>query len=123
MSLKTPRRYNKTPSRRKVQGVGAQTLRGRRTPIKPTFGIPSTTHVQVTFDQPVIYTGILPGWVGPTGQTVVSLVIDDPLNVTLAFSSAVAGGTDVTIPFEDPAFRNNAGGYVLAGDFATGDAP
>lgn len=103
------RSYNKTPSRRRVPGVGAQTQLTRRTPI----GINSFTHTTdtgtVTFDQPVILTG-LPGWTDAASHTVVSAVMTSPTVMTIVFSGTIT--TPVSIPFEDPAVRNSAGGYV-----------
>lgn len=103
------RRYNKTPQRRKIPGVGAQTYRGVRTPIGIVSGDATGDVATVVFDQPVILKG-LPGWTDVNGDTVVSAVMTDPVTCEMTFSGAA--GTPLTIPFEDPGIRNSVGGYV-----------
>lgn len=115
MPMKSARRYNKTPSRRKVPGVGAQAIRGTRTPIIPTFGVVAGSTIPVTFDQPVIVKG-LPDFQGDTGVSPLSVVVDSATQITLTYNTAP---TDpFTVSFEDPAVRNNAGGYVQPGEYA-----
>ena len=112
--FKQRKHYNKTPSRRKVPGTGAQTIRVRRTPIEIvslTHNAIVTTHTAVVFDQPVIYTGILPGWT-KGGTTVIGVIQIDAVTFTLTWSALIVATDVIDIPFEDPAFRNNAGGYV-----------
>ena len=107
--FKQRRHYNKTPSRRKVPGVGAENERGRRTPI----GIVSASHalgvLTVTFDQPVILKG-LPGWTDNGGHVITAAVMTSATVGSFTFDGTVA--TPLTIPFEDPGIRNSAGGYV-----------
>ncbi len=106
------RRYNKNPARRKIQGVGAQTARAVRTPIAISSFSHSTVTGTVTFNQPVILTGV-PAWVDSAAHTPVSAVMTSPTVMTIVFSGTIT--TPVTIPFEDPAIRNSAAGYVNAG--------
>lgn len=111
--LTARRRYNKTPQRRKIPGVGAQTFRGSRTPIGVVSISEAMSVVTVTFDQPVQLGPVLPGWTATAGAaTVVSVaqfgVAGNVFKVT--FSEAPTG--EIDIPFEDPGFRNSAGGYV-----------
>jgi hypothetical protein len=113
-------RYNKTPARRKIPGVGAETYRGTRVNI--TAGIltdlVTPTSVVVTFSKPVIYSGILPGWTSG-GDTVTIVTQIDALNYTVTFSGAIGAAADVLIPFEDPAFRDSSGGYLQPGTIVT----
>lgn len=107
--LTARRRYNKTPQRRKIPGVGAQTQRGHRTPINIVSADGTLAVLTIVFDQPVILNG-LPGWLGAGGEHVISAVMTDPVTCEMTFSATVT--SPVVIPFEDPAIRNNVGGYV-----------
>ena len=109
MSMKTRKRYNKTPQRRKVPGIGAQTDRGNRTPIGIISSTADTAELTVVFDQPVVLKG-LPGWVGAGSETVIAAEMTDPVTCVMTFSAPVTA--PVAIPFEDPGIRNNVGGYV-----------
>lgn len=109
------RRYNKNPARRKVPGVGAENRIGTRTPVVIGSANPLTAPnviVEVQFDEPCFYTGILPAWTGPAGQTVVSVTVIDALNIRVTFSATLTTADEITIPFEDPSVRNQSGGYV-----------
>lgn len=117
MGLKAPRRYNKTPSRRKVQGVGAQTIRGRRTPINVNDTAVSGTGVDVTFDQTVILQGI-PHYKSANNHYPTGAVQDQDGIVNLEYG--VTPTLPITIEFEDPAVRNKAGGYVIPGAYGGG---
>jgi len=111
------RRYNKNPSRRKIAGVGGETFRGRRTQIAVvsiTHNAIITTHTVVVFDQPVQYTGNLPLWTkGAT--TVIGVTQVDAVTWSFTWSALIVATDEIVIPFEDPSFRNNNAGYVLAG--------
>lgn len=117
--FKQRRHYNKSASRRKVQAVGGQNIRVRRTPIELVsieHNAIVTTHTLVTFDQVVYYTGELPGWT--KGATTVSGVTQvSPTSFSLAWSALIVATDVIDIPFEDPAFRNAAGGYVHPATF------
>jgi len=105
------RHYNKNPQRRVMgSGVGAQAMLTRRTVIVPSFGVPSGSVVTVAFDQDVIYSQHLPDYVSANGKVVESVAIVDQMTAELTFDAAPTGG--VTVPFEDLAFRNDAGGHV-----------
>jgi hypothetical protein len=108
--MKIRRRYNKTPSRRRIPGTGAQTYRGTRTPINVINFAVLLAVETVTFDGPTQYSGILPGWVDANGETVSAVEVISPTVVKLTFTDEPT--LPITIPFEDPAFRNAAGGYV-----------
>jgi hypothetical protein len=103
------RRYNKTPQRRKIPGVGAQTQRGHRTPINIVSAEGVAEVVTVVFDQPVVLHG-LPGWTGANDAAVVSAEMTDAVTCVMTFATTPT--TPLTIPFEDPGIRNSVGGYV-----------
>jgi hypothetical protein len=114
--FKQRKRYNKTPSRRKIPGVGAETYRGTRTPISLVLQAsePPDLHTLAIFDQPVIYADILPLWDAGSGRTptAVSRVSPTEFDITWAAGAAITDGFTIEIPFEDPSFRNQAAGYV-----------
>lgn len=115
MAFKQKKHYNKTPQRRRISGVGAEARRVRRTPITFVWEV-STVNALVTFDQPVIYSGILPAWdPGVMGADIVSVSQSGPAAFTITFDATIAAATEMTVGFEDPSFRNHAGGYVNAG--------
>ena len=108
------KRYNKNPQRRKVPGVGAENKLASRTPIRISefdAGVGSP-QVDVVFDGPCFYTGILPGWTATGGLTVISAVQQAPDTIRFTWSANIVATNIVTIPFEDPSIRNSAGGYV-----------
>lgn len=112
--FKQRRHYNKSASRRKVQAVGGQFNRPRRTPIEitsATSNMITPNNVSVVFNQVVYYTGTLPGWTVLL-KTVTAVIRISPTTFTLSFSGAIVATDLINIPFEDPAFRNAAGGYV-----------
>ena len=113
MSMKTRKRYNKTPQRRKIPGVGAETERTRRTPINIDSAVGALAVLTVVFDQPVVLKG-LPGWVGAGSEVVISAVMLDAVTCEMTFGATVT--SPVSIPFEDPGIRNTAGGYVRASE-------
>lgn len=107
--LTARRRYNKTPQRRKIPGVGAQVQRGHRTPINIVSCEGTLAVVTVVFDQPVVLHG-LPGWTDNGGETVIAAEMTDAVTCQMTFSATAV--TPLTIPFEDPGIRNSVGGYV-----------
>lgn len=114
--MKIRRRYNKTPSRRKVPGVGADNQLARRTPAIPTFGILSGGVVPVTFDVPVTFTGDALNWLADNNATGVVVTEVSPTSWTISFAG-LSPATEVAIPFESPMFRTMAGGYVQPGTY------
>jgi hypothetical protein len=68
----------------------------------------------VVFDQPVILKGVPKFTVG--GNLPTAAVRGPENTVTLTFAAAPAA--PLVVPFEDPAVRNIAAGYVLAGTYA-----
>jgi hypothetical protein len=91
--------------------VGGEAQLARRTPIGIVIAVNATPNVTVTFDQPVIYSGILPGWTTFDDAQTCDLVTRTSDTVwVLHFTGLVV--LPINIPFEDPAFRNSGGGYV-----------
>ena len=113
------RRYNKNPQRRKVPGTGAENRLARRTPINITVaeaGVGSAM-LDVEFDGPWIYTGILPAWTATGGLTVLSAAVVGTNIFRVTWSANIVATNVITIPFEDPSIRNSAGGYVRTPTF------
>jgi len=113
--IRQSRRYNLNPPRRKIPGVGSENQRGSRTPISFAFEV-STVNLIAFFDQPVIFSGILPRWsTGIAGADVVSVTRNSAISYTIVYDVSIALADSVLVPFEDPSFRNANGGYVNAG--------
>lgn len=116
MALTRKRRYKNLTMRRATRtGPGTMNFRPPATPIVPTTMVHSLSILTVTFPEPVIYSGTLPGWTN-NGQTVTAVSMTSPTVWVVTFTAPTAAGA-VTIPFQDPAFRNNAGGYIQPGSF------
>lgn len=111
------KRYANTAARRKtIAGVGAANERGRRTPIIPTISDVTTTFATITLDQPVS----LKGFPKVTDASTPSITVNAaeliaPNQVKLTFNAAPSA--DLAWPFEDPAIRNQVGGYVQPGTY------
>jgi hypothetical protein len=116
MAIQRPkRRYNKGPTRRKAQtGLGAANQIGARTPITMNLGKFTSNDCTATFDQPVVIAEI-PGWFDTSSPTIVVEGIEqiDATSAKVTFNAPATGA--ITVPFEDPGIRNNAGGYLVPG--------
>jgi hypothetical protein len=111
------KRYANTAARRKAtSGVGAANQRGRRTPIAITAAIDGSATVTVTFDQAVILDGT-PGWTDTSTPTITvnSATQSAPNEIVTIWNAAPT--VAISIPFEDPAVRNNVGGYIRDSGF------
>jgi len=108
-------RYNKNPSRRKVAGVGGETRLARRTPITILSIVRAASNLTVTFDQPIILSGI-PDYDADTANPPLSASQTTPVIIVIEYDNPTTGVT-VIVPFEDPAVRNRAAGYVSPGTF------
>jgi hypothetical protein len=115
--LTRKKRYKNQTMRRSKIGPSTKTYQPPSSPVLIT----SLTHVAstllVVFTNPITYTGNLPGWTNNTLH-VISVAVTSPTTATLTFSGATAA-TPTAIGFQDPAFRNNSGGYINAGSFTT----
>lgn len=115
MALTRKKRYPNRVARRTFSGIGADNKLTRRTPITITATTPGDTTV-VTFDQAVILTGI-PQWPNNSDHVPLTAVLSAPDELTLTYPVPDTT-TSITVPFEDPAVRNGAGGYVSPGTFS-----
>lgn len=112
MALTARKRYPNRVSRRKIPGVGAEAQRPRRTPIEAiAVQAVSTSVTRITFDQPVSLKGV-PQYRMQPGNVLGTAVAINDLNTEVSITHSVLTLTSVSIPFEDPACRNAAGGYV-----------
>jgi ABC-type Fe3+-hydroxamate transport system substrate-binding protein len=112
------RRYkNRGPRRNTTYAPGGENRVARRTPITATITDVTGSVVTVDFNVPVVVAGN-PGYTDSSGtpKTVVSTAVNSPTQIALTFSGPPTG--PMIIPFEDPAVRNMAGGYVLPGTLA-----
>lgn len=116
MPITRRKRYPNSVARRKVSGVGAEARLARRTPITPNMTAGTTSTATVEFGQPIILSGI-PQYLSSNSTLPVSVSLLTTTSITLVYplGSAIVS---VSIPFEDPAVRNNAGGYVIPGIYA-----
>jgi hypothetical protein len=111
------RRYKNRALRRTANiGPGGDNRITMRTPVVPTIGKPSTSHCTITLDGPVTVTG-LPAYHdnASPAHTVSAIHQTAPNVVVLDFTGNCS--TTLTIPFEDPCLRNQAGGYVQPGTY------
>ncbi len=83
------------------------------TPIKLVSWAISTTVITLTFDQPVSLNGV-PQYHTELPPTPLSATRPTPTTVAITFSATQASATELYVPVEDPAIRNNSGGYVLS---------
>lgn len=114
MALTRKRRYKNLTMRRATRtGPGTANQTPPQTPLQVSGAVHSASILTVTFSNPAIYSGILPGWTN-NAQTVSGVTETSPTVWVLTFTGATAAGATV-IPFEDPAFRSFAGGYVQSG--------
>lgn len=79
-------------------------------PILITLAERAGVALTLVFDQPVTLVGTPAYTCG--AATVVSAEMDGDSAVMFTFSGALAAGTPVVIPFQDPAIRNASGGFV-----------
>lgn len=111
---RTGKRANKVLARKSAIAPASSNKVTRRTPIVPTSVTAAMSVVTIVFDQDVVLKGIpqypdeamppkLPTAAAKTGLGTVQLTY------------ASAPTTGIVIPFEDPAIRNAAGGYVQPG--------
>ena len=109
------KRYANTAARRKtISGVGAANERGRRTPIIAEITGDSSTSVTIQLDQNVS----LKGFPAVTDASTPSITCNGaiqtaPNEIVLTFNATPT--VALAWPFEDPAIRNNVGGYVQPG--------
>ncbi len=108
------KRYPNTSNRNRRPGLGTSNQRGRRTPISIVTVTPGDT-TSVVFDQAVILKGI-PAYPNNVGHLPTAAVLTDAMTLSLTYPTPDTT-TTITVPFEEPAVRNGAGGYLLPGTF------
>lgn len=115
MALTSKRRYPNVATRRKVGLIGQSAQLPRRTPITVVNCVPGLSTV-ITFDQGTLVLNGIPQYPQNTGALPTAAEITAPGELTLTY--AAPAPTSITIPFEEPGVRNEAGGYVLPGTFS-----
>lgn len=109
MAITSRKRYPNRVARRKISGVGAEAKRPRRTPISILGVTVSVGSANVQYDQDVSLAGVPQYDFGAAGVgTGATKLTVDTVQITGLTGTAVT----VTVPFEDPAVRNTAGGFV-----------
>lgn len=83
----------------------------RATPIAVTLMAYGGGFVEVTFNQPVLLAGV-PKYTLADGSLPTGATLQAANLVKLTYASLGSGAPTITVPFEDPAVRNQAGGYV-----------
>lgn len=107
------RKYNLSPSRRTV-GRGAALNEGpQASPVAITSVTHSSSTLLVVFATLFVWSGSIPEWTN-NGAHCIGVTVTSGTTATLTMSGATAAGATV-VPFQDPSFRNNTGGYVPAG--------
>ena len=86
-------------------------------PIKVTAASAVGSVLTVTFDQPVILSGVPQYATDVAGATPLSAVLTSATTVAVTFDAAVAAATEMKIPYEEPAIRNASGGFVSTSTF------
>lgn len=116
MLTKRKRYKNQTLRRARTSGSpGARSNSVVASNIVPTSFVHAANNLTVTFPAPVIYSGVLPGYLN-NAQHVTAVSVTSPTVFVLTFSGATAAG-NVTVPFQDPAFRSMSAGYVQSGTY------
>lgn len=109
------RKYNKNaPRRREATGPGTSTNLTQRTPITISCSSPTVNAQTATFNQPVVVSGV-PGYFDTSSPTITVVSVDPLTALTVRINWSAPPTAAITIPFEDPAIRSFAGGYVLSG--------
>ena len=108
--FKQKRHYNKNPQRRKVPGVGAETMLTRRQPPPIVSTTPVASTCVVVFAVPVILNGV-PRWSSSAVDADRCHHQREPRHCH-TYVHCPASGADIEVLFEDPAIRTNSGGYV-----------
>lgn len=91
--------------------------RTTKTPVRIVSAIKAAAVLTVTFDQPVILKGVPQYTTDAPGADPLSAVMTSPSVMVLTFDATIAAATEFNIPFEDPAVRSAAGGFVANSTF------
>lgn len=120
MPISMKKRYPRAVRFRKIASNNNQTQQVRRFELVPVASITGQV-VTLTFDRPVTIlsnavaiTGIVDQV--PVAPTAIAYHTGTTNAVDLTFPGAAP--TSVTVPFEDPAIRDQVGAYLRAGSYA-----
>lgn len=109
------RKYNKSAARRKqATGPGSANQLTPRTPVLMGLSTPTVNAQTATFDQPVVVSGT-PSFFDTSSPTITVSSVDVLSATTVRINWSAAPTAAITVPFEDPAIRGFAGGYVQSG--------
>lgn len=112
--MATQKRYPNTAARRKtISGIGAANRLARRIELVADDFSASGASVTFNFPMPIVVKGV--PLISNGSITVNSARALSPTSALVVFNSAVVESIGLTVPFEDPAIRNNTGGYMRAG--------
>ena len=84
----------------------------RQTPIRITSATIAANTATVTFDQPVVITGVPQYTTAEDGAAPTGATLTSPTTLQVTWASVVGEPVSMYIPFEDPAIRNRVGGFV-----------
>lgn len=119
MPISIKKRYPRAVRFRKIASNNNSVQQVRRFELVPTVSITGQV-VTFAFDRPVIIpsnavetTGIIDQV--PAAPTIIAYTPGSTSSVDITFPGAAP--TTITVPFEDPAIRDQIGAYVRAGDY------
>ena len=122
MPISMKKRYPRSVRFRKQMSNNLQTVQTRRFELVPTVSAVGQV-VTLAFDRPVsilsnalAITGIVDQV--PLAPTAIGYTPGSTSSVDLTFGGAAP--TTITVPFEDPAIRDQVGAYVRAGAYPVG---
>jgi hypothetical protein len=109
---------NSAPSNARARRAGGDTANRPRpeTPILITAASAVGSVLTLTFDQPVILSGV-PQFTTDMPATPVSATRPATNQVAITYSAGVAGLNLINLAFRDPAIRNASGGYVTCNTY------
>lgn len=112
---KNQKKRNKDAARRKqATGPGSANQLTQRTPVIMGLSTPTVNAQTATFNQPVVVNGT-PGFFDTSSPTITVSSVDVLSATTVRINWSAAPTAAITVPFEDPAIRGFAGGYIPYG--------
>jgi len=87
------------------------------TPVRITSATKSTTTATIVFNQPVALKGVPAYTTNLAGVTATLATMSNPTTLVVTFSASIATATTLNIPFQEPAIRNQVGGFVFDSTF------
>lgn len=115
MITRPNRKYNKNaPRRREATAPGTSSQLTQRTPVTMSMSTPTVNAQTATFNQPVVVSGT-PEFFDTSSPTITVVSVDVLTATTVRINWSAPPTAAITVPFEDPAIRGFAGGYVQSG--------